>query len=177
MHFKHRGVEAERAGSTASLAVAWERQREALVIWLSGTLDRGTRSELNTELDARATDPTSLVVDLTGLEVIDASGLDTLARIHRRTTERGDRLCFRLGQHVAQRPQGLIRAAQLDSEWAPRHATKTPILRSQWRARKLVTPDPGDRPGQPERAPAGSERGRRSPPRRPRRATKICVPI
>ena len=64
--------------------VAWERRREALVIWLSGTLDRATRTGLTTELDARAIDPMSLVVDLTGLEFIDASGLDTLARIHRR---------------------------------------------------------------------------------------------
>jgi hypothetical protein len=59
---------------------------------------------------------------LAGLELIDTSGLDTLERIRRRATERGHGLSFRQGQHVAQRPLGLIRAAQLRSEWPPRRA-------------------------------------------------------
>ena len=52
--------------------------------------------------------------------VIDPSGLDALVRLHRRAPERGERLSFRHGQHVAQRPLGLIRAVQLRSEQAPR---------------------------------------------------------
>lgn len=111
-------ADGRESGAATELVVGWGRRRKALVIWLSGTLDRGTR----TVLDARALGAMSLVVDLTGLEFIDASGLDALARIHSRATERGDRLSFRHGQHVAQRPLGLIRAAQLRSETAPLRA-------------------------------------------------------
>lgn len=102
------------------LVVGWGRRREALIIWLSGTLDRRTGTQLDSELDLRASGTTSLVVDLTSLDFIDASGLDALARIRSRATERGERLSFRHGQHVAQRPLGLIRAAQLRSNWARR---------------------------------------------------------
>jgi anti-anti-sigma factor len=104
------------------LVVGSGRQGEALIVWLSGTLDRATATVLDCELDARMTEEVCLVVDLTGLAFVDAAGLDALARIHRRATERGDRLSFRHGQHVAQQPRGLIRAAQLRSEWAPRRA-------------------------------------------------------
>lgn len=115
-------ADAREPGAASELVVGWGRRPKALVIWLSGTLDRGTRTVLDTELDARALGAMSLVVDLTGLEFIDASGLDTLARIHSRATERGDRLSFRHGQHLAQRPLGLIRAAQLRSDTASRRA-------------------------------------------------------
>jgi anti-anti-sigma factor len=120
MQLKQRRVRTARAGTQSEpLVVGWERGREAPVIWLSGTLDRVTATLLDSELDARPIGTTCLVVDLTGLEYIDASGLDTLARIHRRATERGDKLSFQHGQHVARRPLGLIRAAQLRSAWAP----------------------------------------------------------
>jgi anti-anti-sigma factor len=107
------------------LVVGWGRRGEAQIIWLSGTLDRVNETTLDGELDARATDAACLVIDLTGLEFIDVCGLDTLARIYRRATEKGDRLSFQHGQHVAQRPLGLIRAAQLRSEWAPRRARRS----------------------------------------------------
>lgn len=56
------------------------------------------------------------------VELIDSAGLQTLERIHRSATGPGDRLSFRNGQHVVQRPLGLTRAAQFGSEWAPRYA-------------------------------------------------------
>jgi anti-anti-sigma factor len=106
------------AGS--QLVVAWGGPGEALTVWLSGRLDRITGTVLDRELDPRAIGTTPLVIDLTGLEFIDTSGLHTLARILRRATKRGDRLTLRHGQHVAQRPLGLIRALRLRSERAPR---------------------------------------------------------
>jgi anti-anti-sigma factor len=108
--------------AATQLVVHWERRRSALIVWLSGELDRATATALDHEFDARAVGATSLVVDLTELKFIDSSGLEILVRIHRTVIKRGDRLSFRHGQHVAQRPLGLIRAVQLASEWAPRLA-------------------------------------------------------
>jgi anti-anti-sigma factor len=102
------------------LVVAWGGRSEALIVWLSGTLDRITGTALDRELDPRAIGTSPLVIDLTGLEFIDSCGAHTLARILRRATKRGDRLTFRHGQRVAQRPLGLIRAVQLRSKRAPR---------------------------------------------------------
>jgi anti-anti-sigma factor len=104
----------------SQLVVAWGGPGEALIVWLSGRLDRITGAVLDRELDPRAIGTTPLVIDLTGLEFIDTSGLHTLVRILRRATKRADRLTFRHGQHVAQWPLGLIRAVQLRSERAPR---------------------------------------------------------
>jgi anti-anti-sigma factor len=108
------------SAAESQLVMRWARRRTVSVIWLTGALDRTTAPVLEGELDARVIDTIRLVVDLTGLELIDSFGLDALARIHRRAPERGQRLSFRHGQHVAQRPRGLIRATQLSSEWAPR---------------------------------------------------------
>jgi anti-anti-sigma factor len=90
------------------LVVRWERGRSALIIWLGGALDRATATMLDRELDARALGRKRLVVDLTGLQFIDSSGLYALVRIHRRVTERGDRLSFRHGKHIARRPRRTV---------------------------------------------------------------------
>jgi anti-sigma B factor antagonist len=104
----------------SQLVVVWGSRGEALIVWLSGTLDRITRTVLDRELDPRAIGTTPVVIDLTGLEFIDSCGLHTLARVLRRATMRGDRLTFRHGQHVARRPLELIRAVQLRAERAAR---------------------------------------------------------
>jgi len=131
MHLKHRRLHAERAASNADadtrgaakqLVVDWGRWRQTAVVWLSGTLDRETQTLLETELDRRPTGQLRLVVDLTGLEFVDASGVDTLSRIQSHATERGEKLSFRHGQHVAQGPTGLVRSARLRSERASRRA-------------------------------------------------------
>lgn len=119
----HDGVGAGRELIAAGeLAVRWERGRAALIIWLSGALDRATATLLDRELDARATDTKRLIVDLTGLEFIDMPGLDSLMRIQQRASERGARLSFRRGPHVAQEPLELTGAVLLRSRWATRHA-------------------------------------------------------
>jgi anti-anti-sigma regulatory factor len=97
------------------LAVRWERQDAVLIMWLSGALDQATVTLLDRELDGQAIGLMGLVVDLTGLVFIDAPGLDALVGIHWRAAKRGDRLSFRHGPHVAQRPVELTRTVRLRS--------------------------------------------------------------
>jgi anti-anti-sigma factor len=104
------------------LAVRWERQDGMLVMWLSGELDQATVTLLDRELDAQAIGMMHLVVDLTGLEFIDSAGLDALVGIHWRACKRGDRLSFRHGRQVAQRPIELTRTVRLRSRFAARTA-------------------------------------------------------
>jgi len=131
------------------LVVRWEHRRTVSIIWLAGVLDRTTGSVFDREFGARPIGPIRLVVDLTGLEFIDSAGLDTLVGVHRGATERDERLSFRHGQHVAQRPRGLICAVQLRSEWAPRPAR--PSGQDSYFALAMACvdvdhPRPGDRP-------------------------------
>ena len=136
MHDTHSGVttdgserpvarEPERPPAGA-LAVRRERRADVLVLWLSGALDRATSALLDREFDAQAGHATRLVVDLTGLEFIDSSGLDTLVRTHRRACESDLRLSFRRGPHVARRPLALTRDVQLRSRPASRRAKGRP---------------------------------------------------
>src|SRR5450755_1150881 len=131
MHLRHKRVTGHgravdratpRGSRPAEFVVRWERRPDALIVWLSGALDRATSTLLDRELDTQAIRPMRLVVDLTGVEFIDESDLDTLVRIHQRACQSGDRLSFRRGGHVAQRPLELTRTVQLRSRWATRHA-------------------------------------------------------
>jgi ABC-type transporter Mla MlaB component len=120
-----------------------------LTLWLSGTLDRATSALLDRELNERAIATMRLFVDVTGLEFIDPRGMESLVRIHRRANERGDRLSFRHGPHVAQRPLGLIRAVQLRSEWATRPAgvrDEDSYFALAMACADVDHPRPGDRP-------------------------------
>jgi anti-anti-sigma factor len=108
--------------AAGQLVVRWERGRAAPIIWLSGALDRATVTLLDRELDARAIGTKRLIVDLTGLEFIDIAGLDRLIRIQQRASERGARLSFRRGPHVAQAPLQLTGTLLLRSRSATRHA-------------------------------------------------------
>jgi anti-anti-sigma factor len=100
------------------LAIRWERQDVTLIMWLSGWLDQATVTLLDHEVDRRTVGSMEMVVDLTGLERIDSPGLDALVGIHWRAAKRGDRLSFRHGSHMAQRPLELTRTARLRSRWA-----------------------------------------------------------
>lgn len=136
--------------AATQLVIRCERRRDTLIIWLSGTLDRVTETVLDRQLAARANGAIRLVVDLTELEFIDSSGLKALLRIHRRAAEQGDRLSFRQGQHVAQRPLALLRAAQLRSQWTPRAARlsdEDSYLALAIAGAVVDHPPAGDRPG------------------------------
>jgi anti-anti-sigma factor len=99
--------ESRTSGSlnTGELVVRRERRADGLILWLSGELDQATSALLERELDAeQAGRPVRLVIDLTGLELIDPSGLDALAQAHRRAFQNGQPLSIRQGPRVVQLP-------------------------------------------------------------------------
>jgi anti-sigma B factor antagonist len=136
-------------GAAGQLAVRWERRAAVLIIWLSGALDRATAMLLDRELDAPAFDASRLIVDLTGLVFIDSSGLDSLLRIHHRASQRGHKLSFRHGSHIARRPLELTGAVQLRSRLAARHASvsdENPYFALAMACADVDHPAPDDRP-------------------------------
>jgi anti-anti-sigma factor len=97
-----------------------ERSADVLVLWLSGALDKATSPLLDREFDAEASHATLVVFDLTGLELIDSSGLETLVRTHRRACANKQRTSFRQGPHAGRLPLELAHAAHLRAEPAAR---------------------------------------------------------
>jgi anti-anti-sigma factor len=88
-----------------------ERRADVLVLWLSGALDQATSAQLDREFEAQASHATHVVLDLTGLESIDSSGLKALVRTHQRATENDQRTSFRQGPHAGRLPLELTHAA------------------------------------------------------------------
>jgi anti-anti-sigma factor len=88
------------------------------IVWLGGALDQATVTLLDRELDGQTSSLMHLVVDLTGLVFIDSAGFDALVGIHWRASTRGEPLCFRHGQHVAQQPIELTRGVRRRSRAA-----------------------------------------------------------
>jgi anti-anti-sigma factor len=150
LEHKHLTGDGSAAGRDArEFVVRWERSADALILWLSGALDKATSALLDREVNDRSDRPTRLVVDLTGLEFIDSSGLDTLVRMHQRACESGERLFFRQGCHVAQRPLALTRTVQLRSRSAARRAgvnTDDSYFALAMACADVDHPHPGDRP-------------------------------
>ena len=70
--------------AVGALTVRTERRADVLVLWLSGALDKATSALLDREFDSQASHAPHVVLDLTGLEFIDYSGLDRLVRTLRR---------------------------------------------------------------------------------------------
>jgi hypothetical protein len=64
--------------AAGQLVVRWGRRRTTVITWLSGALDRATAPVVDCEIDAHPAGAKRLIVDLTGLEFIDSSGLETL---------------------------------------------------------------------------------------------------
>jgi anti-anti-sigma factor len=90
-----------------------ERREDVSVIWLSGALDKATSAQLDREFDAQASHATHVVLDLTGLEFIDSSGLEMLVRTHRRARENDQRTSFRQGPHAGRLPLELTHDTHL----------------------------------------------------------------
>jgi anti-anti-sigma factor len=111
-------VERPLPSVAGQLSVRWQRQDGRLIMWLDGALDEATVTLLDRELESRATSLMHLVVDLTGLEFIDAPGLEALVGVHWRASKRGAWLFFRHGRRVAQRPVEFTRTVRLRSREA-----------------------------------------------------------
>jgi anti-anti-sigma factor len=102
------------------LVVRRECRAGALILWLSGDLDRATSALLERELDgARADRRTRLLVDLSGLEYIDSGVVDTLVQAHRRARENGDQLSFTHGPRIVGPPPQLTDSVQPCSRSTP----------------------------------------------------------
>jgi anti-anti-sigma factor len=109
----------------SGFAVRSERRADVFILWLSGALDRVTSALLECELEAPAGHGSRLVVDLTGLELIDSHGLEALVRTRQRACESYQRLSFRHGLHLGQRSFELTRDAQLGSRTASRRVSSS----------------------------------------------------
>jgi ABC-type transporter Mla MlaB component len=90
-----------------ALTVRTERRAEMVVIWLTGALYKATTVLLDREFDEQATHATHVVVDVTGLELIDVTGLETLVRAQRRAWENNRRTSFRYGPYAERLPRKL----------------------------------------------------------------------
>jgi anti-anti-sigma factor len=126
-----------------------EYRADAVILWLGGVLDRATSALLDRQLDAQAGRAVPVVVDLTGLEFVDRTGVEALVRIRQRAGGSRPGLCFRQGPHVAQRPLDLIRTVRRRSRSASRRPEAT--YKDRYFALALAGADvdhprPGDRP-------------------------------
>lgn len=102
--------------AAGELVVSREHREDALILRLSGRLDRVTSSLLERELnDAQTECPLRLVVDLTALEFVDAAGPETLVRARQRARENGQRLYFSKGRGVIQRLLALASSVGSDA--------------------------------------------------------------
>ncbi len=146
------GVSSQQLPVARELLVRWERRLDPPILWLSGALDRATATVLDRELNERGSSTARLLVDLTGLEFIDADGMGSLVRAHRRACDVGGRLSFRRGLHVARWPLGLVRTLQLRSERAARSVDVSDdhfYFALAMACADFDHPRPGDRTGVP----------------------------
>ena len=149
MHETHTQVTAEASRralareperpAVGALTVRTERRADVLVLWLSGALDKTTSALLDREFDSQASHATHVVLDLTALEFIDSSGLDTLVQTLRRACENDQRLSFRHAPHARRRPIGLTRGAQRRSRVASCGANVRPPRTSSRTPRRALT--------------------------------------
>ncbi len=98
------------------LVVSRERRADVLILSLRGELDLATSALLQRELDAaEAARPVRLVVDLSGLEFIDSSGLNTLVQARERASQNGHQLSLMQGPRAVQRLFELTKSVALFS--------------------------------------------------------------
>lgn len=96
------------------LVIRRERAPDALVLALYGSLDLTSSPRLHDELiDAEAAGETRLVVDLSGLEFMDSTGLHVLLDANERSARNGHRLSLHRGQQPVHRIFELTNATTL----------------------------------------------------------------
>jgi len=96
------------------LAIVTRSEADALILALSGELDLDSSSLLEQEIEAGAANGSPhLVIDLSGLEFIDSSGLRTLLRAHERARERDLRFSLIRGGPTVHRVFELTRMDEI----------------------------------------------------------------
>jgi anti-anti-sigma factor len=84
------------------LRICAERDGSNFYLRLTGELDFSNVKLLNGELDRlEKSDAEQLIVDLTGLEFIDSSGIALLVRASQRSAEDSNRLRIKRSDHLA----------------------------------------------------------------------------
>jgi anti-sigma B factor antagonist len=84
--------EARADPPTASLTCVVEGTSEAMLVHAVGAVDLATVPMLWSNLKAMLEDNLNVVVDLNGIQYIDASGIQALLDVHRLFIQRGQRL-------------------------------------------------------------------------------------
>jgi anti-sigma B factor antagonist len=79
----------ERPAGPDALSIRVKREADALVLALYGELDLGSAPRLGRELESAALSRSRLVIDLSGLEFIDSTGLLTLLEANTRCEHNG----------------------------------------------------------------------------------------
>jgi anti-sigma B factor antagonist len=104
------GTGSERGGSVSEpvkaggLAITRVHQNDGLVLALRGELDLASAPLLERELwDAESSSPGRIVVDLSGLQFVDSTGLHVLLGAHRRARENDRQLLLRRGPRAVHR--------------------------------------------------------------------------
>jgi anti-sigma B factor antagonist len=105
------------------LVIAREHQGNAVVLACSGELDMASAPALERELlDAESAGPARIVVDLSGVEFMDSTGLHLLLSAHKRSLERHHKLSLVRGPRPVHRVfelTGTVDAFSFeDEDWA-----------------------------------------------------------
>jgi anti-sigma B factor antagonist len=85
------------------LVIRTEARAGAWVLALFGELDLASAPQLEYELAKVESPGTRIVIDLSGLEFIDSSGLHILLNANRRFAQNGDELVLRRGPRAVER--------------------------------------------------------------------------
>jgi anti-sigma B factor antagonist len=96
-----------------------QRRGDAVILWLRGELDLATSALLELELDGAQVGVKRLIVDLTGLELIDSVGLATLVQARQRACDNGQELSFTRGLNLVDRAVALSGDLGLRSRSVP----------------------------------------------------------
>jgi anti-anti-sigma factor len=95
-------------GSNLLLDVS--RNGDRVVVRLDGELDLASVPLLESEVEnAMLDDPTTVVLDLSGLEFIDSTGLRAILSLDKRSTERGQTFALVRGSQQVQRLMSMTR--------------------------------------------------------------------
>lgn len=88
----------------AQFGIAVQNVNGRMVVAVTGELDLAVAGRLDSELEQLGVAPSgTLVIDLSGLEFMDSSGLRVLVRAHQRSEEQGFRLVLVRGPEPIQR--------------------------------------------------------------------------
>jgi anti-anti-sigma factor len=95
------------------LHIESRREGDAVIVALNGELDLASAPELERELrEAEATNPSRVVIDLSGLGFMDSTGLQALLRTRERAGASTYELALRRGPHQVQRVFELTKTAE-----------------------------------------------------------------